>query len=306
VGVTAVGEVQTITCKGPYGPARGANPDWYAIRRNTERAQEAHNKLQVIYQPPLGIFQYRDPMGSGQYKITLGPNSNYRLAMVETQIPDFNAIGADSRYTINIKGIRFYAQVAKLAIPDSIATLNLTEWQAQSKTIGSTSGDYQFTVPQSTEIIYVALQGAAAGSNPAMPPNRFVAPINSGRNLKLLLVRYGGQRKPQTRWSSEFTGSTNHLQQFYQNTLVETMQQNNPGPCESFNDWLSRGPVYAFRFDRTRDSRDTEVTVQIAYEDSAKGAFDTTSKLFVIAEFRRTTTVTHSLGSIVEVSSLNA
>jgi len=50
----------------------------------------------------------------------------------------------------------------------------------------------------------------------------------------------------------------------------------------------------------------TEVTVQITYKDSAAGAFDTKSKIFVISEYRKLTKITHSNGSITQVISMNA
>jgi hypothetical protein len=262
--------------------------------------------VQVLYQPPLGIFAYGEPMGAGQYKLSMAPDPSYRLSMVETKVPDYAAsTGADSRYGVSIKDIKFYACVAKMSIPDSIQTLDLTEWQAQSKTMTGKSNQFQYPRALKSRI-YIALQGPAAGSNPAFPPNKFIGASNSDLNIDLLQVSYGNQTKPQTRWSSEFGSGVNHLRQFYQNTICETMRMDESGGVESFNEWLERGPIYAFRFDRDANARDTEVTVQVTYKDPSGGTFDNNSKLFILSEYRKLTKISHSHGSIVEVVSMNA
>ena len=202
--------------------------------------------------------------------------------------------------------VKFYACVGKLELPDDIVPLDLTEWHAQSRTMSGASGQFQFTVPQSTEVIYVALQGPAAGSNPAYPPNKFTAPADSDLMVKTIQVTYGNQTKPQTQWLTDFSAGTNHLKQFYYNTLVETQHHDNVGGAESFNQWLDRGPVYAFKFDRAMNARDTEVTVQITYNTSVALPFDQTSKIFLLSEYRKLTKVTHSMGSITQVISMNA
>jgi len=299
--------IQVIQCLGPFREATTATSDWYAIRRNLGRSQESHNSIQVMYKPPLGIFDYEASMGAGQYKLSLAPDPNFRLTMVETLIPDFAATGAGRRYDVQIEDIKFYAAIAKLQLPDSIVSLDLREWSAQSKTMNGASQQLQFRVPQSTDIIYIALQGPAAGSNPAFPPSKFVGAANSDLNLNLFQVTYGNQTKPQTRWNSEFSGSVNHLRQFYSSQLCETMRSEHDPGVESFNEWLARGPVFAFRFDRALNAHDTEVTVQIEYKGKTDGVdFDNQSKCFIICEYRKLTKITHSSGSITQVVSLNA
>ena len=106
-----------------------------------------------------------------------------------------------------------------------------------------------------------------------------------------------------TRWTSGFTTGTNQLVQLYNMSLQETHRDESPGGAESFNQWLDRGPIYAFRFDRDAQAqaRHTEMTVQISYGDPEAGAFDVASKLFVVAEYRRLVDITHSQGHIVQV-----
>ena len=78
------------------------------------------------------------------------------------------------------------------------------------------------------------------------------------------------------------------------------------GGSESFNEWLERGPIYAFRFDRDAKARDTEFSLQITYktpEGEPGVAFEDSSRLFVISQYRRSVQLTHSNGQITEVIS---
>jgi len=293
--------VQTITVSGPAGAAVPATSHWYAIRRTLRRSDQARNKLQVLYQPPLGIFQVAQPMGSGSYKISLSPDPNFRLGMVETKDPGYALTGADTRYQVVVTDVKLYCCVGKLSIPDEIVQLDLMEYAAYSKVLQAKSQNLQFTVPASTETIYVALQHPGAGANPAYPPSKFVAANDSDLNLQSLQVSYANQTKTQTRWTSGFSAHTNALAQLYTMSLQETHRDDAAGGAESFNHWLDRGPVYAFRFDRDAQARDTELTVQLSYDDAEAGAFDTNSKLFIVCEYRRLVELTHSRGMITQV-----
>lgn len=295
--------IQTITVKlgdvvGTFTAA--ATADWYAIRRTT-RSDQARHKIDVLYQPPLGALQVDQAMGSGSYKISLSPDPNYRLSMIETKDPGYALAGTSTRYQVIVKDVKLYICTAKLSIPDSIVQLDLMEYAAFSKVMNAKSQNLSFTIPASTETIYVALQSPSAGSNPAFPPNRFVANNDSDLNLESIQITYANQVKTQTRWTSEFSAGTNKLVQLYNMSLQETHRDSSPGGAESFNQWLDRGPLYAFRFDRDAQARDTEMTIQISYKDSEAGTFDQQSKLFIIAEYRRLVELTHSNGQVVQV-----
>lgn len=221
--------------------------------------------------------------------------------MVETKDPGYALTGAATRYQVVVKDVKFYAAHGRLSIPDSIVQLDLVELAAYSKIMGAESQNLQFTIPASTETIYVALQHPSAGSNPAFPPNKFVASGDSDLNLTSLQLTYGGVTKTMTRWSSKFTTGTNQLVQLYNMSLQETHRDDSPGGAESFNQWVDRGPLYAFRFDRDASARDTELSVQVTYEKPEGGTFDNSSKLFIIAEYRRLVALTHSNGQVVRV-----
>lgn len=309
VSVATAGDatlVQSITCSGVWGGAAiGATADWYAVKRNTATNSQARHKIQVMWRPPLGVFQYSQPIGAGQYRFSLSPDPNYRLTMIETLDKGFALTGADSRFKISIADVKFYASVGKLkdTIPDAIHTLDLPEYSVLSKKY---SKSLQFTIPQSSEVLYLALQSPKAGFDPAFPPNLFVTTDQGQNNLDLLQVTFANQTQPQTRWDSAFDASQNALEQFYYSSLQATMRADRPGGAESFEEWLRRGCLYAFRFARDENARDTEVQLTLNMLDPAGGTFDQDTNVFLISEYRKLTRMTHSGGMVTEVVSLNA
>ena len=296
--------VQSITCVGSSGEAAlAATSKWHAIRRTLRRSDQTRHKISLLFKPCLGIFEVRRAMGSGTYRLSLSINPNFRLSMVETLDKAFAATGADTRYRIHVADVKFFAAVAKLNLDDRIIGLSLREYDAVPRAMGGTKGTFQFQIKPSTTIIYVALQHKSAGSDPAWSPSRFISTDNCDLNLKNLTLTYGGVSKPMFRLSSGFTAGKNDLQQMYEMFLQAGNRELTPGGAESVNDWLQRGPVFGFKFDRDAKSRDTELSVVVEYENPEGGTFNNESQLFIITQYMRAATVTHSGGMITEVVS---
>jgi hypothetical protein len=85
-------------------------------------------------------------------------------------------------------------------------------------------------------------------------------------------------------------------------SLIETKMEDDRGGAESMNQWLQRGPLYCWSFER--DSRDlsTEVQTQVTYTPA--NAWQT-ANLFLVAEYTRASEITSNNGQIVSVRALN-
>ena len=68
--------------------------------------------------------------------------------------------------------------------------------------------------------------------------------------------------------------------------------------------WLQRGPLYCWRFERDVSDRSTEVQTQVNYTMAAPMVWQT-ANLFLCAEYTRATAITTSNGAIVNVNALN-
>lgn len=315
--VKAFNSATSLALSVPIGAAQiVASTNWYMVKRNLQRSAEARNQVFCLWRPPIGIFDAEDVvLGSGDYRISLTPDSNFQSTGVETinDVPVPGVLGvATSTFTLKILNVTFYAATVKMSIPDSVQELHLKEYMVQQRVMNSSNINLSFSVPASTTCLHVMLQDNLAGNSARIPPSNFKVLNGSDLNISALQITYDNTTLPQTRWLSGFTPNptpgrnTALLQQFYNQGLIARRAESSPGGAESFNEWLDRGPVYSFYFARDAASRSTDVQLQVSYDGAGLvGGFDTTSKLFLIAEYDRSVQVTTSNGLITEVRSLN-
>jgi hypothetical protein len=274
----------------------GASANVYAMRRKHNLAR---NKQMVLWQPPLGIFDHDEPMGSGDYRFSLNPNSNYKKACIETVRANL-AVGVD--YEVSVTDMRFYIATIKTSIPSGVEELYLMETLCQSKPVASGS-THEFTVPSSTRGIGVFVQAQSSGTNPLVPPTMFKCLDKSDIKLNSLQVTYANTTKPSTRWNSTYTNTENGMLQRYIDTQIESGLFHNVGGSESFNDYMTRGPLYYYSFDRDSEDRSTQVQVSVDYAGALDGV--AVANLFIVAFYSRGTEITTNNGSVVAVRSLN-
>ena len=287
----------------------GAVADWYQVRRAskiTDGSQEGKNVMHVLWRPTvLGIFNYAGVLGSGDYRIQLNPDVNYKFAAVETANTEFKNNDA-SGYQFEIANVIFYAAISKMSIPDTIERMKLTEFAVLTKNATITEGNYQFTVPSSTRALYVAVQAGDSGSNPAHPPSRFIVGEGQELNLTSLQITYANMTKPMTRWKSGFSASgtsqQNFMTQFYYQSAIETGRASLAAGVETEAEWLSRGPYVCFRFDRDVNDRSTEVQLQLNYGTPVDpAAWSGATRLLLIAEYTNHVEITTQGGLVVKV-----
>jgi len=110
------------------------------------------NIIYGLWQPPIGIFQHDKPMGPGDYRFALNPNSNYQRAAVQsTRLNGLNnvnppALNADNAglvpandpnsdvatsgdFALNIIDVKLYVATVKVSIPQEISMLELIEME---------------------------------------------------------------------------------------------------------------------------------------------------------------------------------
>ena len=68
--------------------AVAATTNWFIVRADTIRAQQGFNRITADCKPPLGLFDYDDVLGPGNYRLSLTPNSDYQRTAVETRDPN--------------------------------------------------------------------------------------------------------------------------------------------------------------------------------------------------------------------------
>ena len=293
-----------------------ATPNWYLTSRNIGQSDQAINTVDVLWRPTaLGFFTYDGWIGSGDWQLNLTPNVNYATAMLQTLY--------GNTCSVNITNVRFYMCQMKMSIPNQITILHLKEYAIQAKQLNS--NNLVFTVPASTEMLYVFVQDGAAGTTTIIPPSTFGLYGNAQNNITQLQLTYANLTKPQTVWLSGYRappavgilngGSTslNSLVQFYNQHMQELGRANDATGVETFNQWLERGTLYAFNYVRDSNERGTEVQMSITLKTpggldiiAGNGNYTGNPQVFVCAEYRRIVEMTQNDGAIVAVKSLNA
>lgn len=272
------------------------NTDYYFIRKNLVHTHENKHKVFSMFQPPLGIFDKSDPMGAGDYRITLNAAADYKKAGVESKNPNANATVAvgNNSYDLYIHEIRFYVATAKMSIPQGLKEYSFYEYDIQSKAIsgaGGVSGTHEFTCPSSTIALALFVQDNASGSTVLVPPSMFKARDTTHLNLRSLQISYANVTKPSTSWQS----SNRQLEQRYHDTLVETNNITQSGGTETYADYLKRGPYYMYSFDR--DSSDKSTQVQVIYDYTSLN----NCNLFLCALYRTRVDIVHQDGQVQSV-----
>jgi hypothetical protein len=164
-----------------------SDPFLYGCRSNQ------HSRA-MLYQPPLGIFGCADPL-SGEFKVTLKPNTNYKTAAIQCM---YNTLPTGS-FELSVTDIKMYCYTVKHNVsPERPLLLKLMELDISQQTITAASSTLNFTVPVSTRSIAVFLTDSRSGLNGGLsvPQCEFRTLDNIQPYLERLQVNYGGIQLP--------------------------------------------------------------------------------------------------------------
>ena len=287
----------------------------FSVKRNMETTgtSDYRNKIYVLWKPPIGIFDYQQPLGAGNYMISLNPFSSYKTAAVQS-IESALTVGTNFNFVVD--DVRLYVSTLKMEIPDKMEELVLREIDIQSKVIDGNVSSLQFTIPPSTYAISLFLQAGQAGYNTLAPPTLFKTLLNPDdptapdeRSLTNVQITYAGISKPSVNWSNnEYTflvdsnTATNQLQQRYFDTFREAGVAYREGGVESYEDYLDRGLLLHWSYVKDTNNKATEVQLSAKFN----AALPANTRLFLVAHFTKIVEMTSVGGNIVEIRSRNA
>lgn len=277
---------------------------WYILSSSKwADDDEQSNEVYVLWQPPIAIFEHDQPMGAGDYRFSLNPNTNYKLAGIESK--DAKTIGSGAgQVDLVVEDVKFYAATIKMEIPSKVDTLSLMECQIQSKVaVSGGQSSYQFTIPPSTMALSVFVQANEAGNDTRYSPSVFKTTDGSEKSLSQIQITYSNVSKPNTQWDGQFKpdSGVNTLQQRYVDTMRECNLIDNPGGTETFRDFLDRGMLVHYSFLRDQSDKSTQVQVSCNF-----GTLPPNSRVYLVSHFSRMVELTTSDGQIVSVRGLDA
>ena len=286
----------------------------YSVKRDMETTgtSDYRNKIYVLWKPPIGIFDYQQPLGAGNYMISLNPFSSYKTAAVQS----IESALPLTAFNFTVDDVRLYVSTLKMEIPDKVEELVLREMDIQSKVIDGNVSSLQFTIPPSTYAISLFLQAGQAGYNTSAPPTLFKTLLNPDdptapdeRSLTNVQITYAGISKPSVNWSNnEYTflvngnTATNQLQQRYFDTFREAGVAYREGGVESYEDYLDRGLLLHWSYVKDTNNKATEVQLSAKFNSGLPA----NTRLFLVAHFTKIVEMTSVGGNIVEIRSRNA
>jgi len=301
--------VDAVTLRVTDGPAVGAPAAITAIT-TVKTPNTGQNTISVNFQPPIGIFDVYDGLGSGDFKLQLNPNADYKSALVQS----VDALVREQGYDVKISNVRLYVcQIKKDMPPSGTLPLSLMEMQIINKAIPRGPGQTQldFTVPPSTLALTVFVQTGKAGTDSRNPPTVFLDELDAAavdplqkygaKNLENIQVTYGSVTKPATLYSSSFDKNVNNMVQRWVSSQYHAAKYNNEGGTESFEEFMERGPYYHFDFSRDKNDSSSYVNVSIKYGQ----ALSENSQLFIVAHYSRQISIEYESGFITQVISVN-
>ena len=279
-----------------------------------EESQTGRNRRFFIWQPALGIFDYSQPLGAGEYEIQLNPSQDYRLSGIDTsRLVAGKTVAGDAGDEVNLKirEMRFYACMCRVNLPSSgEEILHLMEMDVYTANLntGTVNLNEEFTVPSSTRALTLFMQDQKAGKDTSVPPSRFHNVYDSANDevnrdaltLQNYQIEYGNMTKPTIRFESKFDDTTQQLYQRYIQTALESGQYFQLTGAETFEEWMERGPIFHETFVKSADNLATRVHVVGQY-----GTVTGNCRAFLIAHYSRTIKITRQNGLVVNVQSLN-
>ena len=288
------------------GNIAAATIDKYQLYSGARTSSLGNNRQQIVWQPPIGFFDYSEPMGAGDYMIQLNPNSDFKKSAVQSNVEKAVGNGA-GQFDFVVNDVKLYIATYKHTIPDTPVIMGLRESLVQSKTLSGGTEQFQFTVPPSTVGLSFFIQANSAGSNTKNSPT-YLGTDEAEQNLiSSYQMTYANKTVPQTRWSGvlDVIGATpnqisrNTLQQRYYDTFKEAgLIEYGP---ESLTDWTKGGTVVYHNFVRDSEFRAT----QLQFSITGPVAYSVPTKLYLVAHYKTSVEIQTAQGLITSVRSLS-
>lgn len=263
------------------------------------KASKGKNVQYFLWQPPIGLFDHAAPMGSGDYRIQLNPNSEYQRAAVQARA----SLTPGTDYRLQIKSVEMYVSLEKSNIPATMSEkLYLMECQIQSKNITASTEQLDFTIPPSTKSITVFVQALSGGTSTLFPSTLLKLENGEDEGLEQIQLTYGNVSKPSTKWSSSFSPNSNLMTQRYLTTQINSGRIWSEGGAESFDQWLERGAIYTYDFTRDMNDRSSHLQLAIKFSSISNPAG---ANVFVCSHFSRTVQIDVQNGRVAQVQTLS-
>ena len=266
-------------------------------------AQQA-GSVELIWQPPLSVFQVDNCLPTGQYEFFFNPQINgvYQQRAIES-IGTSKTAGTDFDFVIN--DCYFWACIMESErVENTVYLLDLMETRCQPQLLNNSAAyqQRQWDISPSTVNISLAAQANNAGTDTRLPASMFKSLNGTDLNLTRMMIQYAGQNKPSPDADPQHADAApgvmgkNWMTQRYAETYMNANLYNSDDSAESLLEWQERGPFYLFDTNRDASDRSTRLIANTQYNPPILN-----SNLLVFDTYRVQAQITISQSRVVDV-----
>jgi len=241
-------------------------------------------EFELIWKPPLSIFQIDHALPSCRAELILNPQTatSFQQRGIESLLGSASKTptlpgSAPGDFKLAVVDMYMYAQTVEGPRADDITyLLDLHQIRAQSEKIDSASFQQKnFDVSPSTTHLTVAYQDLRAGNNTALSVSKFKSyeagltpSVSQELGLNRFFINYAGQNFPAPDADPSFVAGTDYTVQRYSETQLYSGAWYDTGGAETIEQWHDRGAYYHFAISRDGTDRSTRVNVHQQFEQT--------------------------------------
>ena len=243
-----------------------------SLTRRAPRISKRDTGIEVLWKPPLSIFNYEKALPIGKYELQMNPQTSsvYKNLIIESLNTTTRV--APTHFDVSIGSMYLYVPTVKAKrFGSGKFFIDLTEITCQKDTVtGSGFTHSRFTVPKSTFALTAAFQDSRSQTHTLYPTTKFkVGVADSELNLTRFHIDYAGQTRPSPDsdpiYKAEATFPEEYTAEMYYRSQVATGGTNDTGGAEKLREWQDRGAYYHYFWPRDGSNSDTEVRVHYQF-----------------------------------------
>ncbi len=251
---------------------------------------------EVIWQPPMSIFEHSEGLPTGRYELSLSPNNvnDFKQRCVQSLFE--NKIPGDD-FDIQIQDLNLYIyQYDSERVTDTTYYIDLDNVRAQRETLDNANDQMKnFDVAPSTYALTLAIGDTRSYTNTQFPESFFRG--DGSDKLQSFYISYAGQQQPSPDARLDLTANKYQVAQVYTDTLMHTGSYYDSGGSEPLAEWRNRGQYYTYLFERDGTDRSSRVSLKLVFE-----SIPTNSEVMLFDHYKSVVSVRIENGLTTNVS----
>lgn len=273
--VASIIDANTIQVYPPVADQAAMARNFNRIRFNVDDPVNSYQntyqtkEFELIWKPPLSIFNINKGLPVGNYQLILRAKSdlNYQKAAIESIVAD-KTHNTDFQFSVEDIDMNL-CYVNKDRVMNGTFLIDLDEISYHSRQIEENTAlqSHHFDVHKSTHALAIALQDRQS-NNSLYSNSKFVvnADAHEERRLDRYYIQYAGKQKPSPDSDLQLSSNLNYYSKVYYDTQLQLGNLTSCSGYENMESWLERGVYFYHRWDKsqTDSSKSVNVAVQMS------------------------------------------